>query len=101
MDEALFARFKKCAVDVLGVSEDQVVEDLELLFVCGTPGYGHAELIDAQWDSGHIYLDNADDIAAPMRLSRDEAVSELRRVAGAQLDPRVVEALVETLEAGS
>ena len=58
-----------------GVTEDQVVEDLELLFVCGTPGYGHAELIDAQWDSGHIYLDNADDIAAPMRLSRDEAVT--------------------------
>ena len=25
MDEALFARFKKCAVDVLGVTEDQVV----------------------------------------------------------------------------
>jgi len=25
MDEALFARFRKCAVDVLGVSEDQVV----------------------------------------------------------------------------
>ena len=48
-----------------GVEQDQVVEDLELLFVCGTPGYGHAELIDAQWDSGHIYLDNADDIAAP------------------------------------
>ncbi|GAB2762230.1 helix-turn-helix transcriptional regulator [Terrabacter sp. AAH1] len=58
-----------------GVTDDQVVEDLELLFVCGTPGYGHAELIDAQWDSGHIYLDNADDIAAPMRLSRDEAVT--------------------------
>ncbi|NUO35231.1 MAG: WYL domain-containing protein [Terrabacter sp.] len=58
-----------------GVTEEQVVEDLELLFVCGTPGYGHAELIDAQWDSGHIYLDNADDIAAPMRLSRDEAVT--------------------------
>ena len=57
------------------VSEEQIVEDLELLFVCGTPGYGHAELIDAQWDSGHIYLDNADDIAAPMRLSRDEAVT--------------------------
>jgi len=25
MDEALFARFKRCAVDVLGVTEDQVV----------------------------------------------------------------------------
>jgi HD-GYP domain-containing protein (c-di-GMP phosphodiesterase class II) len=34
-------------------------------------------------------------------LSREEAVAELRRVAGEQLDPRVVEALVETLDAGS
>ncbi|GAA5034598.1 WYL domain-containing protein [Terrabacter aeriphilus] len=58
-----------------GVSQEQLVEDLELLFVCGTPGYGHAELIDAQWDSGYVYLDNADDIAAPMRLTRDEAVT--------------------------
>ncbi|MGW5239637.1 helix-turn-helix transcriptional regulator [Monashia sp. NPDC004114] len=57
------------------VTPEQVVEDLQLLFVCGTPGYGHAELIDAEWDSGHIYLDNADDIAAPMRLTRDEAVT--------------------------
>ncbi|MCU1539037.1 MAG: hypothetical protein JWP82_3388 [Humibacillus sp.] len=58
-----------------GVSTDQLVEDLELLFVCGTPGYGHAELIDASWETGHVYLDNADDIAAPMRLTRDEAVT--------------------------
>ena len=58
-----------------GVSEEQVVEDLELLFVCGTPGYSHAELIDADWDTGRIYLDNADDIAAPMRLTRDEAIT--------------------------
>jgi proteasome accessory factor C len=58
-----------------GVSSEQIVEDLELLFVCGTPGYGHAELIDASWESGHVYLDNADDIAAPMRLTRDEAVT--------------------------
>ncbi len=57
------------------VTPEQVVEDLQLLFVCGTPGYGHAELIDAEWNSGHIYLDNADDIAAPMRLTRDEAVT--------------------------
>jgi proteasome accessory factor C len=63
------------AAQEFGVDEEQIVEDLELLFVCGTPGYGHAELIDAQWDSGHIYLDNADDIAAPMRLTRDEAVT--------------------------
>jgi proteasome accessory factor C len=63
------------AAQEFGISEDQVVEDLQLLFVCGTPGYGHAELIDADWESGHIYLDNADDIAAPMRLTRDEAIT--------------------------
>jgi proteasome accessory factor C len=61
--------------DEFGVSSEQIVEDLELLFVCGTPGYGHAELIDASWEGGHVYLDNADDIAAPMRLTRDEAVT--------------------------
>ena len=63
------------AASEFGVSEEQIIDDLQLLFVCGTPGYGHAELIDAQWDSGHIYLDNADDIASPMRLTRDEAVT--------------------------
>ncbi len=34
-------------------------------------------------------------------LSRVDAVAELRRVAGSQLDPRVVEALVETLDGDS
>lgn len=58
-----------------GVSEKQIDEDLSLLFVCGTPGHSHAELIDAQWDTGYIYLDNADDISRPMRLTRDEAVT--------------------------
>lgn len=58
-----------------GVTEQQIDEDLNLLFVCGTPGHSHSELIDAQWDTGYIYLDNADDIAKPMRLTRDEAVT--------------------------
>jgi HD-GYP domain-containing protein (c-di-GMP phosphodiesterase class II) len=34
-------------------------------------------------------------------LSRTDAEVELRRVAGSQLDPRVVEALVETLDGDS
>ena len=76
------------------VSEAQIVEDLELLFVCGTPGYGHAELIDAQWDTGHIYLDNAEDIASPMRLTRDEAVTltaGLQALGASLLNPEIVE----------
>lgn len=77
-----------------GVSEQQIVDDLELLFVCGTPGYGHGELIDAQWDSGHIYLDNADDIAAPMRLSQDEAVTliaGLQALGSSLVNPEITE----------
>ena len=58
-----------------GVGEQQIDDDLNLLFVCGTPGHSHAELIDAQWDTGYIFLDNADDISRPMRLTRDEAVT--------------------------
>ncbi|MEP7330694.1 MAG: WYL domain-containing protein [Terracoccus sp.] len=77
-----------------GISEQQVVDDLQLLFVCGTPGYGHAELIDAQWESGHIYLDNAEDIAAPMRLSQDEAVTliaGLQALGSSLLNPEITE----------
>jgi len=57
------------------ITEDQLVKDLELLFVCGTPGHMPDDLIDAEWDSGRIYLDNADAIAQPLRLGPDEAIA--------------------------
>ena len=85
-----------------GVSEQQVVDDLQLLFVCGTPGYGHAELIDAQWESGYIYLDNADDIAAPMRLSQDESVTliaGLQALGSSLLNPEITERTLTKLRA--
>ncbi len=59
------------------ISTDQLVEDLELLFVCGRPGHLPDDLIEAEWESGRVYLDNADDIAAPLRLGLDEAVALL------------------------
>src|SRR5689334_10221338 len=83
-----------------GVDEGQIVEDLELLFVCGTPGYGHAELIDAQWDSGYVYLDNAD----PMRLSRDEAVTltaGLQALGSTIVGSDVVERTLEKIRAAA
>ncbi|WP_121032183.1 helix-turn-helix transcriptional regulator [Terracoccus luteus] len=85
-----------------GVSEQQIVDDLELLFVCGTPGYGHSELIDAQWDTGHIYLDNADDIAAPMRLTQDEAVTlvaGLQALGSSLVNPEIAERTLEKIRA--
>jgi proteasome accessory factor C len=60
-----------------GISEDQLVKDLELLFVCGTPGHLPDDLIDANWDSGKVFLDNADPISRPLRLGVDEAVALL------------------------
>lgn len=60
-----------------GISEDELVEDLELLFVCGTPGHLPDDLIEAEWDSGRVYLGNADAISRPLRLGIDEAVALL------------------------
>lgn len=60
-----------------GITEDQLVADLELLFVCGTPGHMPDDLIEADWESGRVYLGNADAIARPLRLGLDEALALL------------------------
>lgn len=60
-----------------GITQDQLVKDLELLFVCGTPGHLPDDLIDASWDSGRVFLHNADPISRPLRLGVDEAVALL------------------------
>ena len=58
-----------------GISTDQLVKDLELLFVCGTPGHLPDDLIDASWEGGRVHLRNADAIARPLRLGIDEALA--------------------------
>ena len=60
-----------------GISEKQLVKDLELLFVCGTPGHMPDDLIEAEWDDGHVYLNNVGAIARPLRLGVDEALALL------------------------
>jgi len=60
-----------------GITQEQLVKDLELLFVCGTPGHMPDDLIEADWESGRVYLDNADAISRPLRLAVDEAVALL------------------------
>src|SRR5699024_2562817 len=65
------------AASELGVSEDQVVEDLQLLFVCGLPGHYPDALIEASWEDGRVFVGNVteDTIARPLRLGRDEALA--------------------------
>lgn len=60
-----------------GISEAQLVKDLELLFVCGLPGHLPDDLIEAEWESGQVYLGNADTIDRPLRLGVDEVAALL------------------------
>jgi proteasome accessory factor C len=65
------------AATEFGITERQLVKDLELLFVCGTPGHMPDDLIEAEWGDGHVYLGNVDAIARPLRLGPDEALALL------------------------
>lgn len=58
----------------LGISEQQLKADLDLLFLCG---YGPMpdELIEASYEGGRVFVSNADTIARPLRLTVDEAIS--------------------------
>ena len=58
-----------------GVSPRQVEADLMLLFMCGTPGGYPGDLIEAEWESGRVFLGNAETISRPLRLGVDEALA--------------------------
>lgn len=58
----------------LGISEKQLRDDLDLLFLCG---YGPMpdELIEASYEGGRVFVTNAETIDRPLRLTVDEAIS--------------------------
>jgi proteasome accessory factor C len=61
--------------DTFEVSEEQLARDLNLIYMCGLPGYFPGDLIEVDITaSGRITVSNADAIARPLRLSRDEAL---------------------------
>ena len=63
------------AAKEFGVTDEQLVADLGLLFLCGTPGGMPDDLIEADWEDGRVFIGNADLIARPLRLTVDEALS--------------------------
>lgn len=65
------------AAEHFGLTEDELVADLQLLFLCGLPGGLPGDLIEAEWEGGEVFLSNADPIARPLRLALDEAVALL------------------------
>ena len=57
-----------------GVSPEQLASDLNLLFVSG-PRYYPNGLMDVNFETGEIYIDNAENLSQPVRLSMDEAAA--------------------------
>jgi proteasome accessory factor C len=58
-----------------GVSERQLRSDLELLWVCGLPGYGPGDLIDLSFEGDRVRVTFTAGMVRPLRLSTDEAVA--------------------------
>ena len=47
----------------------QIMKDLEMLFMCGLPGYSHLELIDLEIDEDYVSVRNAQNLGRPRQLS--------------------------------
>ena len=61
----------------LGVSERQLREDLELLWMCGLPGYGPGDLIDLAFEGDRVRVTFTAGMVRPLKLTTDEAVALL------------------------
>jgi proteasome accessory factor C len=57
-----------------GAPEKEIMEDLNLLFVCGLPDYTPADLIEVSLAEDQVYIRMADYFARPLRLTRTEAI---------------------------
>ena len=69
------------AVDELkerfGYTDEQLARDLDTLFVCGLPGYGPGDLMEAYIDEDQVVIDAADYFSRAPRLTPTEALGLL------------------------
>lgn len=109
---AYVERHPGVAVDELaahfGVSPQQVLQDVDTLWVTGTPGYWPDDLIDfdaGSLESGHVRLTSTRGMGRPLRLGTREAVlllaalRALEESAGTTLDDAEREVLASTVAA--
>jgi proteasome accessory factor C len=59
----------------LGITDKQLRDDLQLLFVCGLPGYGPGDLIDMSLDDDTVTITYDAGMDRPLRLAADEALA--------------------------
>jgi proteasome accessory factor C len=80
------------AARLFGLSDQDLIADLSLLFVSGLPPYGPGDLIDVDIQDGCIWISMADYFARPLRLTRSEALSLYLRGMALETVPGLAEA---------
>jgi proteasome accessory factor C len=60
-----------------GYTRSELIRDLNTVFVCGLPGYGPGDLMDASIDDDEIVVEMADYFSRPLRLTAPEALGIL------------------------
>jgi proteasome accessory factor C len=60
-----------------GYTKRRLAADLDLVFVCGLPGYGPGDLMVAYIDEDEVVVEMADYFSNPVRLTSPEALSLL------------------------
>jgi proteasome accessory factor C len=64
-------------IERFGYTEGQLTRDLNTIFVCGLPGYGPGDLMEAYLDEDEVIIDAADFFAKAPRLTSSEALGLL------------------------
>ena len=57
------------------VSPDELISDLNTLWMCGLPGYTPLELIDLEFESGFVTIRNAETLNLARSLSQQEMIA--------------------------
>lgn len=84
-------RIDEAAAD-FGVTGKQLRKDLELLWMCGLPGYGPGDLIDLSFDGDTVTVTYDAGMRRPLRLTGGEATSLLVALRALAETPGVLDA---------
>jgi proteasome accessory factor C len=58
-----------------GVAKRDLIDDFNLVFMCGLPGYTPGDLIDVTIEDDRVWVSMADYFAAPLRITPAEALT--------------------------
>ena len=58
-----------------GVGKEEMLKDLNLLFMCGLPGYTPLELIDISFDDDVVVVRDPQNLSSPRNLTESESIA--------------------------